>query len=113
MCSLKMRLVLLALLPVLLAAAPASATDFCIVQKSVDGFVALRATPSANGRLLHRARAGQAVVIQKNEMGDQIANGPWLRVKHFSDTVAPPETNPAYKKGKLGWMHRRYVDACG
>lgn len=101
------------LLALLLAAFPAYATDFCIVQKSADGFVALRAAPMANGELLRRAKAGEAVVIQKDESGNQIVNGRWLRVMHFPDEVVPQKGDPAYKKGKAGWMHQRYIDECG
>lgn len=102
-----------ALLALVLGATPASATDQCIVQKSADGYVALRATPSADGALLVRAKAGEAVVIQNGESGDQIVSGRWLRVMHFPDTVVPPRTDPGYKRGKIGWMHKRYVDECG
>lgn len=104
---------LITALALLLAASQAQATDFCIVQKSADGFVALRATPSANGTLLLRAKPGDAVVIQKNRSGDQIVHAQWLRVMHFSDTVAPQVTDPAYKRGRSGWMHKRFVDECG
>ena len=92
---------------------PASASDTCIVQRSADGHVALRASPSAQGALVARARAGDGVAIQKSDSGDQIARGNWLRVLHFAGRVAPPTTDPAYKKGRDGWMHRRYVNDCG
>lgn len=100
-------------LMLLLATTRALATDFCVVQMSKDGFVALRAEPTIDGDLLRRAKAGETVVIQKDESGNQIANGRWLRVMHFPDAVAPQKSDPAYKKGKIGWMYKRYVDECG
>lgn len=102
-----------AALALLLTAQPASATEFCIVQKSADGYVALRAKPSADSKLLVRAKPGEAVVIQKTAGGDQIVSGSWLRVMHYPDTVAPQKSDPAFKLGKAGWMHKRFVDDCG
>ncbi len=75
--------------------------------------MALRATSSADGALLVRAKAGEAVVIQKSANGNQIVRGRWLRVLHFPGTVAPAKTDPGYKRGKFGWMHKSYVDECG
>lgn len=97
----------------LLVATQASATDVCIVQKSADGYVALRATPSADGALLVRAKPGEAVVIQKTESGEQIVSARWLRVMHFPDAVVPPKADPSYERDRIGWMHKRYVDDCG
>ncbi len=46
----RMRTCLIACLLLLLGASQASATEFCLVQKSPDGYVALRAKPSAELR---------------------------------------------------------------
>jgi len=108
-----MRTCLIACLLLLLGASQASATEFCLVQKSPDGYVALRAKPGADGSLLVRAKLGEAVVIQKDADGNQIVSGHWLRVMHFPDTVVPPKSDPTYKRGRIGWMHRRYIDECG
>jgi len=113
MCRIKASIRLSALLVILFAATPASATDFCVVQKSADGFVALRSKPSADGALLRRAQAGHTVIIQKSKSGDQIAHGSWLRVMHFAEPAPPLISDPAYKTGMVGWIHSRYVDECG
>lgn len=91
----------------------ASATDTCVVGKSTDGYVALRAEPSPRGSLRARAREGEAVVIEKRDNGDLIERGSWLRVFYFPGTVIPPKSDPSYRKGRSGWMHRRYVVDCG
>lgn len=104
---------LVAAIALMLSASRASATDFCIVQVSADGFVALRSRPSADGALLVRAKPGEAVVIQKSAAGDHVVSGSWLRVLHFPDTVPPAKSDPAFRLGKLGWMHRRYIVECG
>lgn len=105
----------LALLGLLLSIGitPAAATDVCVVLKSGDGFVALRASPSADAALVARAKPGEAIVIQQHDNGDRIARGTWLRVFHFPGDVIPPKEDPAYRKGRIGWMHRRYVGDCG
>ena len=94
-------------------ATEASASDVCVVQQSADDYVALRATPSAKGNILVRAKAGDGVVIQQNDKGDQIVNGSWLRVLRFPGSVIQQKTDPAYKAGTVGWMHKRYVNDCG
>ena len=94
-------------------AIPANAIYTCAVQKSPDGFVALRSTPSATSQVIAKAKPGDAVVVEQKENGDQIASGPWLRVLHFKGEVAPAMNDPARKTGKQGWMHRRYVGDCG
>ena len=103
----------LAPLPLAFAATPARASDTCMVQKSPDGYVALRGDPSDRAPLIARAREGEAVVIQKDANGDQIARGAWLRVFHFPDSVIPPATSPEHKKGRIGWMPKRFIDDCG
>ena len=97
----------------LLAPCSAFATDVCAVGKGADGYVALRATPSAQGALISRAREGDAVLIEKRNTGEAIESGSWWRVFHYPDSVVPPQTDPAYKKGRRGWMHKRYVVDCG
>lgn len=91
----------------------ASATDTCVVGKSADGFVALRAEPRPQGSLVARARVGEVVVIEKRDNGDLIERGSWLRVFHFPGSVIPPKSDPSYRKGRSGWMHKRYVVDCG
>lgn len=96
-----------------ITAMPANAIYSCTVQKSPDGFVALRATPSTSGQVIVKTKPGDAVVIEQKDNGDQIASGPWLRVLHFKGEVAPAMNDPARKAGKQGWMHRRFVGDCG
>lgn len=92
---------------------PARATYVCAVQNSAGGFVALRAAPSADAALLARAKRGEALVIQQHANGDQIVSGQWLRVFHYPGDVIPPSNDPEYKKGRIGWVHKRFVGDCG
>lgn len=109
-----MRQPILAAFALLTAAASAAhATDVCTVQESRDGFAALRAAPSPQAKLIARAKPGEALVIQKNDKGDLIEIGQWLRVFHFPGEVAPDASDPEYAKGRTGWMHRGFVDDCG
>jgi hypothetical protein len=92
---------------------PATATSVCAVQPSRDGYVALRDKPTTSGKLIARARAGQAVVIQQRTNGEQIISGRWARVLHYPGDVIPASTDPAFKKSRIGWMSIRYVNDCG
>lgn len=98
----------------LITASPsASATDVCTVQESPDGFVALRDGPSPTSAEIARAKPGEALVIQKNDNGDLIETEKWISVFHFPGEVIPDEKDPAYSQGRIGWMHRSFVDDCG
>lgn len=92
---------------------PARATYVCAVMESAEGFVALRNAPSAQGKEIMRAKPGHAVVIMQKPNGDQITQGSWHRVFYYPGDVIPEKTDPAYKNGREGWMHKRYVSDCG
>jgi hypothetical protein len=105
-----------AVLAILLAIATpdrALATYVCTVQPSPDGFVALRAKPSADGEILAKGKEGEALVIQQRANGDWIEDGSWVQVFHFPGEVIPEKEAPDYNLGRVGWMHRRYVSDCG
>ena len=85
----------------------------CTVQQSADGFVVLRDAPSAKGAEIARAKPGEALVIQKTENGDVIEQGRWIKVFLYPGEVVPQESDPEYKKGTIGWMHRGFVGDCG
>lgn len=92
---------------------PAAATYVCAVMASPDGFVALRDAPSPRAKEIMRAKPGHAVVILQKPNGDQITQGSWHRVFYYPGDVIPEKSDPAYKKGREGWMHKRYVSDCG
>lgn len=91
----------------------ANATYVCTVQKSPDGFVALRAKPSEDGDVITKAQPGDAIVIQQKSNGDWIEDGTWVSVFHYPGEVIPEESDPEYNNGKIGWMHRSFVSDCG
>lgn len=107
------RLAVLAAVIAVLPASDAVATYVCTVQKSPDGFVALREKPSEDGELITKAQPGDAIVIQQNSNGDWIEDGKWVSVFHYPGEVVPEESDPEYNKGKTGWMHRSFVSDCG
>lgn len=92
---------------------PAFAADTCAVQKSDDGFVALRAEPSADSAELARANTGEVLVVQETENGEKIADGDWLKVFHYPGEMIPDTQDPEYSHGKIGWMPKRFVGDCG
>ncbi len=90
----------------LLGASPASATLFCPVMSTRDGFVALRDKPSMEGRIVVRMKSSDEIMLTNDE-----ENG-WIKVLYW-----PGDTRLAkgYGTHRSGWMHRRFVpkDECG
>lgn len=91
-------------------AGPASATAYCEIRPTRDGFVALRAGPGAGARLLERMRAGDEVLL------GQARRGRWVEVTFWRGgrlvAGGPPEGKPPTARG---WMHDGLVarDSCG
>ena len=96
----------LALLFLLAVLTPARAALFCEIPKARDGFIALRAAPDGNARVVFRRRAGDEVMLLQGE------RGPWLEVKHWrGDSRLDPKKSPA--ETRQGWVHNRYIGECG
>ena len=96
---------LIATLAAVLGAAPAQATAFCEVLASPDGFVALRAAPDAQARVIARMHAGDEVrALDGNKP-------PWMEVYFWRghDRLTHPERGYVAH----GWVHSRYVGECG
>lgn len=62
-------LAILAGIGVVTSVAPASATGFCNLRTSPDGFVALRAAPSPQARLIARMKPGDEVLVGLRQQG--------------------------------------------
>lgn len=95
-----------AVLALLLAtAAPSRATEFCEVVKTRDGFVALRGTPEAGGKMIARMKAGDEVQLAGERKGG------WEKVTFWpaGDRI---EKGEAARK-LSGWVNRRLIDICG
>lgn len=89
----------------LAAALPAHATVFCGIAPTADGFVALRAGPSASARLLARMRVGDEVMIGLDRVG------PWVAVRWW-----PGDSRlvRGFHTGRRGWVHGALLDeVCG
>lgn len=86
-------------------AAPASATGFCDIRSTRDGFVALRAGPSPDARLLARMRPGDEVMLGHER------SGPWQQVTYWSGRTRLAE---GFARGRAGWVHSRLISQeCG
>lgn len=86
------------------AAEPASATVFCNILKSHDGFVALRAAPNADSRLVARMKEDDEVQMLESK-------GRWMQVTHWhGDQRLDPKTRG---NTRTGWVNKRYVSECG
>lgn len=87
-----------------LAAAPAAAAEFCRIPRTPDGFVALRAAPSASAKLLVRMRRDDEVQI----VGDP--QGAWQQVFHWP---GDSRLEKGYETHRTGYVARRFLRDCG
>lgn len=88
------------------SAVPASATGFCEVRKTADGFVALRAEPHAGAKLVGRMRHRDEVMIGEGEKGQ------WIEVTWWRGTERLNKGFEAHA-GK-GWVNRKLISSdCG
>jgi hypothetical protein len=87
-------------------ASPASASLFCPVMKTRDGFVALRDAPNMRGKLVARMQPGDEIMLVTSEQ----QNG-WIRVQYWRGDTRLAKGDA----GKDGWIHQRFVppDQCG
>jgi hypothetical protein len=84
---------------------PASATVFCEVLPTPDGFVALRAAPNAKAKLLHKLKPGQSVQLGAEKKGS------WLSVILYLNQDTPSADDDSQTSG---WVNGRYLnDVCG
>jgi hypothetical protein len=84
----------------------ARATAFCTIKRTRDGFVALRAAPSPQGKLLGRMREGDEVMIVEGKKGN------WIRVEWYRGQDRH-EKGFGKISGK-GWAHGKLIgDECG
>ena len=91
----------LALVGLAAGMASAHATAFCEVKRTGDGFVALRAAPSAEGKRLWRLKAGDMVQIDTTRS----KTGGWVAVIYRSEDQ---------KTRHIGWVAARLIEKeCG
>ncbi|CAN7635421.1 SH3 domain-containing protein [Bosea sp. LjRoot90] len=95
---------LLALLGLLVHGGDARASLFCVVPETADGFVALRAAPSAQGRLILRMRAGDEVQIVEG------GRGGWSKVRHWPGDARLANGYTGFTEGHAA---RRFLRDCG
>jgi len=85
---------------------PATATLFCNVIESPEGFVALRAGPSQTARLIARMKAGDEVQILPGKKGR------WEEVYHWRGGERFNEATRGNRRH--GWVNSRSIDdTCG
>lgn len=90
----------------LLSPQPASATAFCQLKETKDGFVALRSGPGASTRVIGRMKAEDEVLLGEGRKGD------WQRVTWWrgDDRLVKGQDKVAGR----GWVHRKLIaEECG
>lgn len=98
------RLVLLALLGLPLTAGDGRASLFCLVPPTADGFVALRAAPNGQSRLILKMKAGDEVQIIEG------GRGGWERVRHWRGDARLAKGYDGFTEGHVA---RRLLKECG
>ncbi|PPD45782.1 MAG: hypothetical protein CTY15_02675 [Methylocystis sp.] len=84
----------------------ASATAFCNLKETRDGFVALRAGPGAHAKQLARMTSRDEVMIGQGEQGDWIEVTWWRSDDRLSKKYGG--------RGLTGWMNKAFLDElCG
>ena len=93
-------------------ATPASATLYCEILKSPDGFAALRAGPDPKARLVARMRVGDEVLVNGGvERKGKWENVTWWKGGRFKKKH--PEGGYDLPNAK-GWVHSSLLgDTCG
>lgn len=100
------RLLLAAALALLLGTVPGSATEFCHLRETADGFVALRAGPSKAAKLIARMKPEDEV------MPGLETSGPWVSVTWWPGLSRLEEGG--FDRGVKGWVHGSLIDdMCG
>lgn len=76
---------------------------YCYVKRTPDGFVALRAGPSASHRMVTRMHPGEELHIEGTVSGE------WRRVGLMRRTG---RDDGYFGPGHEGWMHSRFIERC-
>lgn len=95
---------LFALFGLILHGGDANATLFCLIPETGDGFVALRAAPSTQGRLILRMEAGDEVQIVEG------GRGSWSKVRHWPGDARLAKGYAGFTEGHAA---RRFLRDCG
>lgn len=94
----------LACVAILLCAANAHAATQCKIVRTADGFVALRAGPSAGSRMIVRMRPGDEIEIQNTRFD------PWFDVRRWRGLI-PYDKSSRYPISR-GYVHKRFLRDC-
>jgi Bacterial SH3 domain len=95
------KLIFGAVAALLLGGAQASATSYCDVLPTRDGFVALRDAPRSTAKLIRRLKSGDTVQIDSTAR----PQGGWVKVFY---------TGPDRSQMQPGWVNRRLIaKECG
>ena len=96
-----------------IAATPAGASGYaCAVERTKDGFVALREGPSARHTMIARMRPHELVGTMDEQTQDQVISGNWIRVTWFAGTRRTAFSIPDTRNqtGVSGWMSRNFIN---
>ena len=95
-----------------LAASPAFATEFCDVKRTPDGFVALRAQPNADSRMIAKMRGGD--IVWGDPDSKVKPRGGWTYVNWVKKSTHDKTMSANAKIDGKGWVRESLIeDECG
>lgn len=95
---------LFALFGLILHGDAAKASLFCLIPETADGFVALRAAPGSQSRLVLGMKAGDEVQIVES------GRGSWSKVRYWPGDA---RLTKGYEGFTEGHVSRRFLRDCG
>ncbi|WP_342362256.1 SH3 domain-containing protein [Terrarubrum flagellatum] len=104
------RAALVALLLTAACATGAQATTFCEIKPTRDGFVALRADPSLDARIVGRMRVGDEIMVHSE------SRGRWIKATWWKGGRFKVQREAGYDPANgVGWVHQSMLaeDSCG
>ncbi len=106
------RAILLAVSFLAVVTTAANARYACAVNKTPDGFVALRDGPSSKHKRLAKMRPLEMVGLLHPDKDDIVRSGNWLYVRWYPGTrrtaFEMPDVNEA--TARAGWVNDRLID---
>ncbi len=96
----------------LAATSAAQARYNCAVQRTPDGFVALREGPSTSHAMIARMRPQEMVHLLDPKTEEIVRNGDWLRVRWFPGTRRTEDSMPTGTEAtaRWGWVRDRLLN---
>jgi hypothetical protein len=108
-----MKKMLLAGIALLAVCASAHATeDFCaVVLRAPDGFLALRAEPGTQSKMLTKLHEGDFLYADTQQCSQSVCDKRWTHVIGVPRIDGPDDPKKTYEDYTRGWVFSRYIQS--